>query len=277
MKYLPSVKLLIFLLIAAILSSCQKVVVLDLNTVEPMLVIEGNITTKDDLPQTVFISTSGSFYTGEGIEAVGDATVILKDEEGTSITLEMYTPGVYFTYDYNPKENVEYSIEVTRKSEVYTGSEIFPTRKVIDTLSYVINKGFFGDGGLNEDGDSTYNIICTFQDPEETLDFYRFVVHLNDSLIQAGFNTYMVTDDELFNGQLFDLEIMGTGAIKGDTVTVDLQSTGFNTYRYYYGLNDALNSGGMGSTPYNPISNLSNDALGYFGAYTSDVQIIIIE
>ena len=277
MKNLPTIKFFIFLFAGLILSSCQKVVVLDLNTAEPILVIEGNITTKNGLPSTVYLSTSGSFYTGEGIEAVGDAVVILKDEKGASVTLEMYTPGVYFTYDIDPEENIEYSIEVTREDRVYTGNEIFPEKKVIDSLSYVLNKGLFGDGGLNEDGDTTYNVICTFQDPEETLDFYRFVVHLNDSLIQAGFNTYMVTDDELFNGQLFDLEIIGTGAIKGDTVSVDLQSTGYNTYRYYYGLNDALNSGGMGSTPYNPISNLSNDALGYFGAYTSDVQAIIIE
>jgi hypothetical protein len=276
MKYLPIIKLFTFLIAAVILSACQKVIVLDLNTAEPILVIEGNVTTKEGFPQTVFLSTSGSFYTGEGIVAVSDATVILKDGEGVAETLEMYAPGLYFTYDFSPKEDVEYSVEVLYKGEVYQGSEVFPTKKVIDSLSYVVNHGLFGGNGVNEDGDTTYNIICRFQDPEETLDYYRFVVYLNDSLVQAGFNTYMVADDELFNGQLFDLEIMGTGAIKGDTVTIDLQSTGANTYLYYYGLNDALSSG-AGATPYNPISNLSNDALGYFGAYTSDSQNIFIE
>lgn len=256
--------------------SCQKTVVLDLNTADPQLVIEGNITSNLGQPQTVFVSTSGSFYTGEGIEAVSDALVVLKDENGNSQNLEMYTPGVYFTYEFPVKENNTYSIEVTRNGEVYTGSEEFPVKKTIDSLSYVVNEGLFGDGGLNEDGDTTYNIFCTFQDPAETLDYYRFYVFIDDSLVQAGFNSYFVTDDELFNGQLFSLEIIGSGAIKGNDVKIEMQSIGYNTFRYYLGLNDLL-SGGMGSTPYNPITNLNNDALGYFGAYVSDTQHILIE
>lgn len=254
--------------------SCQKVVVLDLNTAEPILVIEGNITS-DPGPQTVYISTSGSFYTAEGIEPIGDATVIIKDETGQTDTLDMYTPGIYYTYDIIGKEDVEYSIEVMHGGEKYTASEVFPVKKTIDSLSYVVNEGLFGDG-LNEDGDTTYNIFCRFQDPEETLDYYRIVVYINDSLVQTGFSSYLVFDDELFNGQLFDFEITGSGAIKGDQLKIELQSTGYNTYVYYTGLNDAL-SGGLGSTPYNPISNLSNEALGYFGAFATDSDYIKIE
>jgi hypothetical protein len=277
MKSFSYIKPIVLILAVVVATSCQKVVVLDLNTAETQLVIEGNITSNPGQPQTVFVSTSGSFYTGEGIEAVGDALVVLKDEEGNSQTLEMYTPGVYFTYDFPVKENITYSIEVTRNGEVYTGSEEFPVKKTIDSLSYVVNEGLFGDGGLNEDGDTTYNIFCTFQDPAETLDYYRFYVYLDDSLVQAGFGSYFVTDDELFNGQLYSLEIIGSGAIKGNDVRVEMQSIGANTFRYYVGLNDLLSGGGMGSTPYNPISNLNNNALGYFGAYVSDTQTILIE
>ena len=276
MRKIFIIKSIVFVFAVITLASCQKVVILDLNTAEPMLVIEGNITSKEGEPQTVFLSTSGSFYTGEGLSFVSDATVIIKDEVGMVDTLDMQTPGIYFTYEIAPEENMEYSIEVIRDGVVYTGSEIFPEKKTIDSLWYIVNEGIFGDG-LNEDGDTTYNLFCRFQDPVETLDYYRFVVSLNDSIVQAGFGTYLVTDDELFNGQLFDFEILGSGAIKGDEVKVDLQAIGYNTYIYYVGLNDALRSGGMGSTPYNPISNLSNDALGYFGAFTSDAQMILIE
>ena len=276
MKNIRIIKYVAFLLSLIVIVSCQKVVILDLNTAESELVIEGNITTKAGYPQTVFLSTSGDFYTGEGIGFAGDAVVMIKDEDGKIDTLETYAEGIYFSNNLVPVANKEYHIEVYREGEYYTGSEIFPEIKYIDSLSYVVNEGLFGDGGLNEDGDTTYNVFCRFQDPEETLDFYRFVVNINDSIVDAGFGTYLVTDDELFNGQLFDLEILGTGAIRGDTVRIDLQAIGANTYTYYLGLNDALSSG-MGSTPYNPVSNLSNDALGYFGAYTSDEQTIIIE
>ena len=274
MKTARYYKIVAFLLAFAGFTSCQKVVVLDLNTADPMIVIEGNITANQG-PKTVYVTTSGSFYTAEGIGPIDDATVIFSDSEGNVDTLAMYAPGIYYTYEMDGVENVEYTIEVLHDGIVYTGSEVFPEKKLIDSLSFVVNEGLFGDG-LNEDGDTTYNILCRFQDPEDTFDYYRFVVSLNDSLVQTGFGTYSVTDDELFNGQLFDYEITGTGAIKGDTVEIELQSTGYNTYKYYSTLNDAL-SGGLGSTPYNPISNLNNDALGYFGAYTSDSQTIIIE
>ena len=275
MKNLSMLKILVFIVAIAFLYSCQKVVVLDLNTAEPILVIEGNITSKPGTPQMVYVSTSGEFYTGEGIEFVDDAIVMIKDESDMVDTLEMYTPGVYYSYAFTPQENIEYGIEVIRDGETYTGSEIFPVKKKIDSLWYIVNEGIFGDG-LNEDGDTTYNMFVRFQDPEETLDYYRFVTSINDSITEAGFGTYFVSDDELFNGQLFDMEILNSGAIKGDTVKVELQAIGYNTYTYYVGFNDALRSG-MGSTPYNPISNLSNDALGYFGAYTSDTETIIIE
>ena len=276
MKNIAIIKVLIFLIAVIVLSACQKVVYLDLNTAEPRLVIEGNITTKTGEPQRVFVTTSGDFYTGEGIELIGDATVMIKDEAGFVDTLDMYVDGIYYTFGFTPKENIEYSIEVLHDDEKYTGSEIFPVKKRIDSIWYVVNEGLFGDGGLNEDGDTTYNIFVRYQDPEETLDFYRFVTSINDSVTEAGFGTYFVTDDELFNGQLFDMEILGSGATKGDTIKVDLQAIGYNTYTYYVGFNDVLRSG-MGSTPYNPISNLSNDALGYFGAFTSDTETIIIK
>lgn len=274
MKITTYIKTFIFFLLILAFSACQKVVVLDLNTAEPMIVIEGNITSAPH-PLLVFISTSGSYYTSEGIEPIEGATVTVKDENQHTDTLEMYAPGYYYSYNVNGEENMEYTIEVTSDGKFYTGSEVFPTKKTIDSLSFVRNEGIFGDGGLNEDGDTTYNVMCRFQDPAETLDFYRFTVSVNDSIVKAGFRNYLVTDDELFNGQLFDYEL-SPGATKGDTVTVEFQSIGYNTYQYYLTLNDAL-SGGMGSTPYNPISNLSNDALGYFGAYTSDKSTIIIE
>lgn len=274
MKTTAYIKTLFFLTLVIIMFSCQKVVVLDLNTAEPMLVIEGNVTT-DAGPQMVFISTSGSYYTAEGIEPIGDATVMIKDGTGLVDTLEMYTAGLYYSYDITVKENVEYNIEVQHNGEIYTGSEVFPAKKKIDSLWQVVNEGIFGNG-LNEDGDTTYNIYCRFQDPAETLDYYRIVVYINDTLVRTGFNSYLVFDDELINGQLYDFEITGSGAIKGDNLKIELQSTGYNTYVYYTGLNDAL-SGGLGSTPYNPISNLSNEALGYFGAYATDSGYITIE
>ena len=61
-----------------------------------------------------------------------------------------------------------------------------------------------------------------------------------------------------------------------DTVVVELQTLDKSTYDYYLTLNSL--AGGLfgASNPANPKTNLSNDALGYFGAYTVSRDTIVI-
>jgi hypothetical protein len=65
----------------------------------------------------------------------------------------------------------------------------------------------------------------------------------------------------------------------GDTVYVELQHITKDMFNYYNTLNNIVGSGGpMGSsTPYNPISNIKGDALGYFGAYSSSFAFLILQ
>ncbi len=129
----------------------------------------------------------------------------------------------------------------------------------------------------NPEDEITYSIYCVFTDPGETVDYYRFKIYTNGLLEEAGFGTYLVTDDELFNGNTFPVRFSGREVVPGDIVKIELQTTGFNTYEYFRTVNDAIGGGGMGSTPYNPITNLDNDALGYFGAYNSSASEVVIQ
>ncbi len=99
------------------------------------------------------------------------------------------------------------------------------------------------------------------------MNYYRIVTFVNSELAYGGgFSAYRVLEDELIEGLTFTLKIRGTEAKLGDTVSVELQSIGFNTYTYFNELNDAIyGEGGPGSTPYNPHTNLDNNALGHFG------------
>ncbi len=81
----------------------------------------------------------------------------------------------------------------------------------------------------------------------------------------------------MFNGITFPVRFAGREVVPGDTVKIELQTTGFNTYEYFRTVNDAIGGGGMGSTPYNPITNLDNDALGYFGAYNTSASEVVIQ
>jgi uncharacterized protein DUF4249 len=264
------------LMLGLILVSCEKQIVLDLETAQPKIVIEGNITS-DPGPYTVTLTTSGDYYTAEGIEPVTNAMVIISDDIGNTDTLSELSQGKYQTSGLTGESLRTYSIVVVHEEMEYSGADYLPQKVYIDSLEFekIENSGPGpGSGGNN---DSEYTVYCYFNDPVETEDYYRFNILVNGVPVSGNRNFYSLSSDQIFNGYHVKRALRGIEAFPGDTITIGLNAIGYNTYEYFRTLNDALNSGGMGSTPYNPISNLSNDALGYFGAYTNDVQKIILE
>lgn len=250
-----------------LLYSCEKVVYLDLNSADTRIVIEGNITPNQG-PYEVMITTSGDYYTGEGIMPIKDAQVIINDDFGNIDTLTEKSDGVYFTNYLVGESDRMYSLQVIHNDNNYSGSEFLPREVPIDSVSYQeIPKNSGPPPEFPEN--KVYNLFCYFTDAEETENYYRFTVLINGEEYngRSGRSGYNVTDDQLFNGQHIKYTIWYVEAGPQDTVTVLLDAIGFNTYEYFRTINDAVGSGGMGGTPYNPITNLSNNALGYFGAY----------
>jgi len=239
------------------------------------LVIEGNIT-PDAGRNKVILSTSGGYFDNSAVQPVQGAQVSISDENGNSEILQEGADGTYYMTNFMGTENTKYAIEVNVQDNIYTAEEFLPVAVPIDSLYYEIDD-FFPPGN-QEEGDR-YNLRLTISDPVDTLNYYRLVVYVNGELVVGGgFGLYRVLDDELIDGITITLTIRGTEAQLGDTVTVELQSIGFNTYAYFNELNDAIyGGGGPGATPYNPQTNIDNNALGYFGAYSMDSQEIVIQ
>ncbi|MBC8319801.1 MAG: DUF4249 domain-containing protein [Bacteroidetes bacterium] len=264
----------LFIFISFTLVSCEKVIDLDLNTAEPRLVIEGNITSNPG-PYLVSLSTSGDYYTTHGINPVSGANIIISNELGHADTLFEFKPGIYHTSTLTGETNRTYTIVVDYNGKEYSGSETLPHKVYIDSLSYE-KMEFTGPGGGGGEDKPRYSIYCTFLDPIETVDYYRFDILVN-GIPMGGFRSYYyLASDQLFNGHIVQYPIRWVESQPGDTVTISLHTIGFNTWEYFRTLNDALSGGGMGSTPYNPITNLSNNALGYFGAYAIDSKNLVV-
>lgn len=265
---------IIAVLISFMMVSCEKVVHLDLNSAETNIVIEGNITYEPG-PYQVMITTSGDYYTAEGILPISDAQVVISDDYGNTDTLTEVNDGIYLTNSIVGTSLRTYSVEVIHKDTKYSGSDYLPNIVYIDSLRYEeMPKG--GSPPPEEEENKVYTIFCNFNDPPNTEDYYRLKIEKNGEYIDRRGGYYSLASDQLFNGQQVTFTLWGIEAAPDDTLSVILQSIGFNTYEYYRTLNDALSSGGMGGTPYNPISNLSNDALGYFGAFTSDTMSVVV-
>lgn len=262
-------KNIFIVLFALIVGSCEKVIDVDLNEAEPRLVIEGNITSSPG-PYDVMISTSGGYFDENAVEPVSGATVFIADEEGWKEELFEKTPGVYRTDWMIGREGLDYTLEVEVGGMTYTASENLPDQVEIIELS--IEESIFAQY-IESSAEEIYDVHCVFEDPVDELNYYRFFVYINGEYLE-DFRRYDVSDDELFNGLTYTYSFRLIEANPGDEIKIELQSTGYNTYEYFRTLNDAL-SGRPGATPYNPISNIDNNALGYFGAYTVSTETIM--
>jgi hypothetical protein len=243
--------------IMLLLSGCEKVINVDLNEASPHIVIEGVIS--DSIgPYMVKISKSGSYFNQPELPAVSNAQVIITNDAGTTDTLKETEPGHYVTSKIRGIPGTTYTLNVLAGSEKYTAISTMHSHVNIDSLRIEkdASGGFiFGGRGSN------VSIHCFFKDPPEK-NFYRIKVYANDTTSTENYRLY---DDQYTNGEVTELRV--TRATAGDKYLIELYSLDMQTYEYYRTLEDILRSNPIfGTTPANPNTNLSNGALGYFGA-----------
>jgi hypothetical protein len=215
---------------------CQKVINVDLNEASPQMVIEGLINDAPG-PYTVTISKSGSYFNQSVLEMVS----------GT------------------------YTLKVISGDQEYDGSSTMFSHVNIDFLMLVKSDSQRFDFGGDNKNHTNVDIHCFFRDPAEK-NFYRIKVFRNDTINN---DNYRLFDDQYTNGQETELRV--ANATAGDTFRVELLSLDQATYEYYRTLEDLLHTNPIfGSTPANPNNNLSNGALGYFGACAVSYKTIIV-
>jgi hypothetical protein len=258
------------LLLMSVLISpgCQKVINVDLNDASPRIVIEGLITDRRG-PYTVSISKSGSYFNEPVLPPVSGATVVITDDIGTIDTLTEFSAGRYLTSGLRGFPGRTYTLKVISEDQEYVGSSTMQGHVNIDSLMLLEaqTQYFIFNGNTH----TNLEIHCFFKDPKEK-NYYRIKVIENDSVNTTNYELY---DDQYTNGQETELRI--AYATKGKDYRVELWSLDSQTYEYYRNLEDLLYINPFfGSTPANPKNNLSNGALGYFGACAVSVKTMMI-
>lgn len=255
----------ILCIVLALFSACEKVINIDLKNAAPKVIIEGTIT--DDpftLSYTVLVSKSNSFSSNGKNNPVSGAIVIVEDATSNIIdTLEEISPGRYKTQKITGIEGHTYKLRAIVDGTAYTASSTMPKAVSLDSL-YIQTLPFFGE--------EFKQVIPVFKDPIEQENYYRFSLRVNDS-VQNDFDAW---DDIITNGKVNSrpLNINAQELFDGDdTVYVRMNSTEKAMYDFFYTLE---NASGNGQTPGNPLSNISNGAIGYFGAITVRERYVIV-
>jgi len=259
------------LLIAAVVllaaTSCQKVVDLKLDSAATQIVIEGNIT-NFRATQTVTISQSVPFTNTNTFPPVSGATVTISDDKGNSYKLTE-SPTVHGTYtiaNLAGKSGTTYTLTVVANGKTYTGSSTMPGTVFYQPLSYS-NDTFKAGSQL---------ITVNFMDPPNIPNQYHFILYVNSVQVK----TIYVSNDQFTDGGSVDINLYQNDftIAKGDTILVEEQGIDQKMFNYWFSLSQQQDNGsGVGTTPANPPSNLSNGALGYFSAHTEVQQGTIIQ
>jgi hypothetical protein len=253
-----------------IFPGCQKVINVDLNVAAPKIVIEGLISDKRG-PYSVSITKSGSYFNQPDLPTVSGAEITIRDNTGTTDTLQEAAPGIYVTSRTRGIPGRTYSLNVISENIEYTGTSSMLSHVNIDSLTLVKSDFQRFDFAGNTRNDTHMDIHCFFRDPPEK-NFYRVKVYKNDSI---NLQSYRLFDDQYTNGEEIDLRVARAEA--GSTYRIELLSIDKSTYSYYRTLADLIYTNPFfGSTPANPNTNLSNGALGYFGACAVSSKTIVI-
>ena len=251
------------------LSSCQKVITIDLNTADPQYVIEGEIT-DEARPYQVKISKTVNFSESNNFPKVSGAVVTISDDVGNLETLTESKSGIYQTKILRGVSNRIYTLTVKHDGKTFTSVSKMPALVPLLNINTIEN-----NFGRNATTEQTYNAVPLYNDPVGVKNFYRFIQVVNSKLDSS----FLVRNDNLYDGKQTVQPIFSFGSEihKGDTLNLTMQCIDNQVYDYFYSLNQSSGNGpGGGTTPTNPVNNITG-ALGYFSACSVSKKTIIVQ
>ncbi|MBN1386910.1 MAG: DUF4249 domain-containing protein [Bacteroidales bacterium] len=267
--------ILISITILSVLTSCEEVIDIDLNYANPAFVVEAVI--YKDSVCNVRLTRTTSFFTQEEPDVIDNAFITISD--GTSSEELHYSGNGYYTgNNILGTEDSNYEIEIIHDGITHTGEAYMPEKTDIISVSY---DKFETQSTLNPLGETVFTINCEFNDNPDTDNFYMIKYLENGEMIES--NYFMLTEYDAIGGT-FSIEdniISFSESIfyEGGEVEVQVFSIDEPVYQYFMQLNDILfwKRRIMPPTPYNPSSNISNGALGYFAAWAYDSAVLVLE
>ncbi|HET8810104.1 MAG TPA: DUF4249 domain-containing protein [Flavobacteriaceae bacterium] len=218
-KYLLLVSILLF-------TSCEEVVMPDLETTEPRLVIEA-VMEKEIFDNGfgyrsyVRLTLTAPYFANQ-VPVVENATVSVTDENGQVYEF-LYDENGYY-YPANPiiiENNLEYTLKIVYENQVYT-----TVQNLAETvpLLYVEQNN---DGGFSND---VIELKAFFEDPLGEENYYLYA-----GLSQKG-NLFDAINDEFFDGNQIFVFFSLDELEAGDEVLFRLMGIDREAYNYYFSL-----------------------------------------
>ena len=254
-----------------LLSSCEKVVYIDLNTSNPRPVVEADITDQAG-PYTVKLSRSVNYYDSNVFPPITDATVSITDNAGNSELLRQTTDGIYQTKALQGIPGRTYTLKIFYNGNEYDAISTMPDPVAIDSVG--ITKNSSGGNNRNNPG---YSVTAFFNDPAGKTNYYRLQLSSNDTNA-IDQTRYRLASDKLTDGSEMSITY-NTKLLPNDSLTVRLGSVDKSSYDFLTTFRNVVggSTGFLSAPPSNPVTNITNGGLGYFAAYPVSIRELIIQ
>jgi len=259
-KYSPVLLIALFIIS---FSSCEKEIDVDLRSVEPQISIEGIV--KEDQLATVRISHTLDFNNNNGYPNLSGAIVSISDDHGNSEVLKQGANGWYTAVDMTGKIGYTYAMSVVYEGQEYTATSKMPPHVSLESVT--IKKIAAIDNPfvilhIPETVGKQYYRALLFINGKQDRDLPEFTT--NTEVIDKG-------DRNRWDLQVFSNDADIDPIKKGDELTIEFQCLDKGAQKFFESLVYAV------GTPTNPVSNISNGAMGYFSACTVDRKTIIAD
>lgn len=243
-------------LLAWAFSSCQETIDYELDTAETRLVVEGLITDQPG-PYSVRLSHTKGYLDQGRTPGVNGALVIVSDNQGTTDTLQQTGEGLYQTRLLQGRPGNTYYLRTVVNGKTYTAQSYMPAVAPLDSLTFRYQQSHM-------DEEKAYHPYLHFREPAGKGNYYRWNVVVDGKVDP---DELAVLSDDLSDG-VYAHAGMGFGLKKGQQLKVELYALDKPAHAFWVALVNQQNASGgpFETTPANAPGNISNGALGFFGA-----------
>ena len=253
------------------LTACEDVIDVDLNTSDPRLVIQANLNLREDgsSSSTVKLTTTAPFFENQ-IPVVDDALVSITDNNGNTFPFTYTQDGIYES-DLTPEIDIDYTLNIIYQGENYTATQHLQT---VPPLEFVEQRN---DGGFTGED---IELKVFFTDPGGVDNFYFFEgLSAKGDLLDTFF-------DEFFDGNRIFGFFLVEDLEAGDEVTFNLYGVDEQFYNFMFVLLQQSTDQSSGPFQTQPATvrgniinetNIDNFPLGYFRVSEVSTIVYIVE
>ncbi|RZL98716.1 MAG: DUF4249 domain-containing protein, partial [Pedobacter sp.] len=150
------------------LTSCEKVITLDLDNAGPAVVIDAGLSDQGEV-QVVRVSKTYDFTQPNKFNGVSDASVVLTSSTGNVVNYTEVAPGIYNSPRIRGRSGVRYTLTVKLEGKTYIANSTMPDKVHIDSLSFK-DYNFFGEKSRFVD--------VNYLDPRGAPNYYRYILRI---------------------------------------------------------------------------------------------------